>query len=113
MSSHRTARVANEIRQRLATILEENIEDPRLREVRLTGIDLTSDLGIAHVHFRTLDDAAAALQAFERAGPYLRRRVGEGLKVRRVPELRFVIDESLDKAERIEEILRDLEEESS
>jgi ribosome-binding factor A len=108
--SHRKARVAHELQRRLARILEEQVADPRLADVSVTGISVSPDLGFARVYFRTLGDRAQATEAFEKAAPFVRRRLGEGLHLRRVPELVFCYDESLDKAERIEEILRELKE---
>jgi ribosome-binding factor A len=108
--SHRQERVAHEIRSRLAEILEKRIEDPRLRDVKVTGVKASSDLSFARVFFLTSGDRAEAQKAFERAKPFVRRCLGEQMRLRRVPDLDFRIDESLDNAQRIEEILRELKE---
>ncbi len=110
--NRRRARVANEVRDGVAAILEARIEDPRLRGVTLTGVEISADLGFARVFFYAPGEQRESQQAFERAKPFIRHCLGKRLRLRRVPELDFRLDPSLDKAERIEEILRELKEES-
>ena len=110
--NHRRQRIARQLRDRLAQIIGEQIEDPRLRDLSVTGLEVSPDLSFARVWFRTLADPAAALEALESARSYLRHKLGEGSHLKRVPELQFRLDESLDKAQRIEEILRELKEDS-
>ncbi|MFQ5513391.1 MAG: 30S ribosome-binding factor RbfA [Myxococcota bacterium] len=110
--SHRRARVAHELRERLATILAQRVADPRLRDAVLTSVEVAADLGFARVYFRTLGDVEQTRRAFERARPFLRRQLAEGLRLRRVPELDFRLDDTPDQARRIEEILAELEEDS-
>ena len=88
--SRRKARVAQDLRARLTEILRKRVSDPRLEGVPLSGVEPPPD--------------------FEKAGPFIRRCLGERLKLRRVPELEFRLDESLERAERVEEILREVEE---
>ncbi len=108
--SHRKARVAQDLRARLTEILRKRVSDPRLEGVTLSGVEPTPDFALARVFFWTRGDPSEALQAFEKAGPFIRRCLGERLKLRRVPELEFRLDESLERAERVEEILREVEE---
>lgn len=108
--SRRQERVAHELRNRIAQVIEQRVEDPRLRAVTVTGVKTSSDLSFVRVFYRTLGDRQEAVQAFARAKPFIRRCLGEGLRLRRVPELDFRLDESLDKAARIDEILRELHE---
>jgi len=110
--SHRQERVAREIRDRLAQILEQRVADPRLHDVTVTGVKVSSDLSLARVFFRTLSDSEDRQKAFESAKPFLRRCLGEEMRLRRVPELDFRVDESLDNAQRIEQILREIKEET-
>ena len=107
--SHRQQRVAHELRNRLAEIIEQRVADPRLRQVTITGVHVSADLSFARVYFRSLGKAEEAHQAFAKAKPFIRRCLGEGLHLRRVPELDFRIDVSLDNAARIDEILNELQ----
>ncbi len=106
--SHRRERVARDLRNRLAQIIEQRVEDPRLRDVTITGVKASADFSYLRVFFRTLGDREQATQAFNKAKPFIRRCLGDGGRLRRVPELDFRIDKSLDSAARIDEILKEL-----
>ena len=105
---HGQARLAQEIRARLATILRERTGDPRLELLAITDVEVAHDASFARVFYRTLGDAEAAAAALEKAKPYLRRELAAELAVRRVPELDFRADASLDRAAKLEGVLRDL-----
>lgn len=93
----RKLRVAAELQRMLNDLLCHAVKDPRLQGIRVTAIDLSGDLSVAKVFFSTLapdDDPEPACDALERASGFLRRRVGEALRLRRVPELRFAHDDS-------------------
>lgn len=107
MSHRRIDRLNEQLKRELSALIRTRLRDPRVDGVTVTGVRVTSDLSLARVFVRTLgqDDREASLEGLAAAGPYLRRILGAELKVRRVPELRFTFDESLDQALRIEEIL--------
>ena len=107
--NHRRERVARDLRNRLAQIIEQRVEDPRLRDVTITGVKASADFSYLRVFYRTLGDREQATQAFNKAKPFIRRCLGDGGRLRRVPELDFRIDKSLDSAARIDEILKELE----
>lgn len=109
--SHRQARRAHELRDRLAAILSTRVSDPRLREVTITGVEVSPDFSFARVFFRTLGDRAVVEAALARAKSFFRRQLADVLAARRVPELDFRLDESIDEAARVEEILRELRDE--
>jgi ribosome-binding factor A len=105
------ARLAQEIHGRLATILRERTQDPRLELLAITEVKVAPDASFARIFYRTLGDLDETVAALEKAKPYLRRCLAGELHVRRVPELDFRVDESLDRAERLDSVLRDLERE--
>lgn len=106
--SHRRARVASEMRSRLARVVRERVADPRLAQVSILEVRPSQDFSYARVFFRTLGDRAEAEAALDGAGPFLRRCLAEGMQLRRVPELEFRYDESPERAERVERILDEL-----
>lgn len=108
--SRRQERVAHELRNRIARVIKQRVGDPRLRDVTITGVKTSSDLSFVRVFYRTLGAREEVVQAFAGAKPFIRRCLAEGLRLRRVPELDFRLDESLDKAARIDEILREIHE---
>jgi ribosome-binding factor A len=107
----RPDRVADQIRSELATLLARDVHDPGIGFVTLTRVHVSPDLQVARVHFTALGDDKARTnsgRALERAAPFLRRQIGSRLRLKRVPELRFVYDESIAGQDRIEQLLNEL-----
>jgi ribosome-binding factor A len=108
----RPDRVGEEIRHALATLLSREVHDPGLGFVTLTRVKVSPDLQLARVFYTTLGDERGRRdteRALERATPFLRRQIGARIRLRRVPELRFEFDRSVETQDRIEKILIDLE----
>jgi ribosome-binding factor A len=109
--NHRQARVAGEIRDRLAEVLTRRVRDPRLELVTITDVEISADLSFARVYYRAVTDPGDAQRALQKAKAFIRRQLAEGLPLRRVPELDFRLDETADRAARLEEVLDELKEE--
>jgi ribosome-binding factor A len=110
----RQSRVGEQIRVELAELIARQVQDPGIGFVTLTRASMTPDLQQARVYYTTIGDQKArreTARALERATPFLRRLVGQRLRLRRVPELQFFFDESIERQDRIERILLDLERE--
>ena len=112
---YRPDRVADQIRQDLSEMLARGeVHDPGIGFITLTRVQVTPDLQIARVYYTSLGDPKArreTARALRRATPFLRRQIGERLRLRRVPDFEFRFDESIAQQDRIEQILRDLHEE--
>jgi ribosome-binding factor A len=108
--NHRPARISTDLARRLATILSERVSDPRLRQVTIVEVRAAPDASFARVFYRTLEDREELAQVLERAKPFIRRCLAEGLKLRRVPELDFRYDPAEDEGARVEAILKELRE---
>lgn len=110
----RPERVGEEIRQELATLLAREVHDPGIGFVTITRVKVSPDLQLARAYYTQLGDEAAKKEtrrALDRATPFLRFQIGTRLRLRRVPELRFQFDETVEKQDRIEKILLELKEE--
>lgn len=109
MSRGRERRLGEQLRREIATMLQREVRDPRVGFPTPTKVEVTSDLSYATV-FVVLDgqpgERDEQLASLARVGPYLRRRLGEMLYIRKVPELRFVEDRATEATRRIEELLR-------
>ena len=108
----RPDRVGEAIRHELAELLVREVHDPGIGLVTLTRVTVSPDLQLARVFYTHMgDDAAlkAASQALARATPFLRRQIGARIRLRRVPEIRFEFDKSVQHQDRIERILLDLQ----
>lgn len=112
MASHRPDRVGEQIRDELSTLLSRGaVHDPGIGFITLTRVKVSPDLQMARVFYTSLGDDRArkeTAKALTRATPFLRRQIGRVLGLRRVPELNFRFDESIEHQDRIERILRDL-----
>jgi ribosome-binding factor A len=107
----RTERVGEELRSELAQLIARELHDPGIGFVTLTRVQVTPDLQQARVFFTALGDEkarGASSRALERAAPFLRRQIGGRLRLRRVPELKFIFDESIAGQDRIEQLLKEL-----
>jgi ribosome-binding factor A len=104
----RQERLADQIRDILAVNFQGGLlSDPRLSTVTITAVKLTADLQLATVYFRTYEDkdSPQAQRGLESAAGRLRRQLGQSIDLRRVPNLRFIFDKSLENAARIETLL--------
>ena len=104
----RHQRLGTQIMRTLSELLRFETKDPRLQGVSLTAVDLSRDLGVARVYFSMLspdDDPQQALQGLDKAGGFLRSKLGSALKVRHVPELRWVHDDSAEHGMKISELI--------
>jgi ribosome-binding factor A len=114
----RARRVAMQIRARLAELLSREVSDPILSGVVVTTVELPDDLSIARVKARLLtggereERRRQSVRALERASSRLRRGLGKSLGLKRVPELRFTYDTGIDAAQRVDELLAEIDRES-
>ena len=107
----RPDRVADQIRGELALLLAREVHDPGIGFVTLTRVQVTPDLQQARVFYTALGDEKTRRnsdRALERAIPFLRRQIGSRLRLKRVPELKFIYDESIAGQDRIEQLLNEL-----
>lgn len=102
------------IQKEVNRILTKEVKDPKIGFVTITDVKLTNDLSQAKIYVTFLgkeERASAGLTALERSKGYIRSELAKSLTIRKVPELIFVEDESLEKGNRIERILKDLSKE--
>ena len=107
----RPERVADQIRSELGDLLTRDVHDPGLGFVTITRVQLTRDLQQARVFYTVLGDDKGRRQSdrtLHRALPFLRRQIGARLRLKRVPELQFIYDESIAGQDRIEQLINEL-----
>jgi len=115
-SDHRRSdRVAEAIREEVATFLQEGVKDPRVVGlVTVTGVDVTRDLRSARIYVSILgsdDERRATFEGLESVAGHLRSRLGRSLRLRVAPELQFREDQSVSRAARIESLLAQVRDE--
>ena len=92
-------------------LLAREVHDPGIGFVTITRVQVTPDIQQARVFYTVLGDEKARTgsgRAIERATPFLRRQIGQRLRLKRVPELKFQYDESIAGQDRIDQILDEI-----
>ena len=111
MPRRRVERLNEQLKREISGIVRADVQDPRIGPVTITGVEVTGDLSLARVYVRALggDEALeSAMEGLEAASPHIRRILGQELHLRRIPELEFRRDRTLEQAMRIESILSDV-----
>ena len=105
----RTSRVSQQVQKELARILQQEVKDPRIGMVTISGVDITRDLAYAKVFvtFLTIGEQTndESLEGLNAAAGYIRRLLGKAMRLRIVPEVRFCFDETLTEGLRISEMV--------
>lgn len=107
----RPERLEDQIRFLLSTLIQRELRDPELGFLTLTAVRLTPDRGLAKIYFTVLgepDQLARSQRALGRAAGFLRTQLAQRLKLRRVPELRFLADASLAEGNRLEALFAEI-----
>ena len=108
MPAGRGARIADQIQRELAELIRLEVRDPRVGMVTLTGVELSRDQSHAKVFFTTLGTGSAAqdaAQGLQRAAGFLRSELAHRLTTRKVPELHFHYDESVERGVRLSRLI--------
>jgi ribosome-binding factor A len=109
--SYRKEKLNERIKELLGELLLNRVKDPRVGLVTITMVTVAPDLATAKVYFTVMGDEAVRAETrkgLESASSYLRKTVAGELKLRQTPELRFVYDDTLDRAMRIDETIEGL-----
>jgi ribosome-binding factor A len=110
----RSEKVAREIKKIVSDIVQKELHDPRMGFTTITRVELTADLLFAHIHFSVLGDEKqweSTAQALEHAAVFVRRRLGDEMNLRYVPEIVFKADHSAEYSIRIEQELERIHQE--
>ncbi len=94
----RTRRVAEQIQREMAQMVQQEIKDPRIGLVTISAVKLSRDMSHATIYFTVLDDEHSiddTLKVLEKASGFLRHELGQRMKLRITPNLRFRYDESI------------------
>jgi len=103
----RSERVAGQLRRDLARLIQQEIKDPEVGFVSLSDVEVSRDLAHAKVFITVFepDKAKTSLKALHRASAFLRRRLGQELRMRHVPELHFLHDDSVEQGSHIDQLI--------
>lgn len=108
----RTDRIDALLRQEISEVLSREVQDPRIGFSTVTDVETSPDLGHARVWISIIGseaERAKALRALQRAMPFIRRRLGERLRLKRIPEFSVRADPTVERGTRVLQVLRDIE----
>lgn len=104
----RSDRVAAHLRRCLATAIHQNLPDEDTSFIAISDVEVTRDLSVATVYINTLDPTQEklALQTLRLNEKQLRKIMAQQLNTRKVPELRFKYDASLEYGRKLEDLIQ-------
>jgi ribosome-binding factor A len=104
------ARINKQLQREISLLLEQRIKNDGAKNAIITGVDCARDLETARVYFTTLDPAIRpeVLVELQNVKGALRTMLGHGLKLRHVPALEFLVDQSQEYGRHIDDVLRRL-----
>ena len=109
MSSLRAQKVSDFLRKEISLLISSEINDPRLKNINITAVKVSSDIGQATVFYTIIgqNDSGKDItpKILEKLSGMLRSRLSKIMKIRRVPKLSFRFDESIEYSSNIEELL--------
>ena len=111
----RIDRVNQEVKRVLGRIIQQELSDPRLQFVTITKVDVSRDIRNARIYFSVLGEESkvqAAQKGLEGARGMIRKLLGQSMSLRHTPELFFIYDQSVEMSVRIEETLKEINDEN-
>ncbi len=104
---NRSERVAGEMRRELARLIQQEVKDPNVGFVSVSDVEVSRDLSHARVYVTVFEESTArdSLRALNKAAGFLRRRLGQEMRLRSVPELAFRHDDSVETGQRMDELI--------
>jgi ribosome-binding factor A len=109
MRFKRSEKVADLIREEISQILLRELKDPRIGFVTITKVAVSDDLRVAKVYYSIFggeQEKEESYEGLESAKGYIKRELGRRVRLKYMPEVSFIFDDSLEYGEHIEELLR-------
>lgn len=110
--SFRTERVRELIKQEISKIIQKDIKDPRIGFVTVTDTEISSDLRYARTFISVYGNEKqkkSTMIGLERAVGYIRKEIGKRIRLKFTPEIKFEIDETIEKADKLSRLFSEIE----
>jgi ribosome-binding factor A len=112
LKPRRTERLGEQIRDEVAMIVARELKDPRIAGfVTITRVELASDLSLARVMvsvFGTPEQAKGTMTGLRAGAGFVRRAIGQRLRIRQTPAIEFVLDKGLEHSDRVGRLLDEM-----
>ena len=104
---NRSERVAGTLRRELAQLIQMEVKDPEVGFIGVSDVEVSRDISHANVFVTVFepDKAVSSIKALNKAAGYLRRRLGQEMRIRSVPELHFQHDASVETGQRMDNLI--------
>lgn len=98
--------------EEISKVISEEVKDPEVNFVTITAVDISSDLSYAKVYFTNLidTDREKVTKALNNASSFIRGKLFGRVEIRKMPELTFIYDESIEYGKKIEKIIEEIKE---
>ncbi len=106
----RTERVGSQMQRELSALVRDELKDPRLGMVTIQEVRVVRDFSHAKVFFTTMGsegDPQITTQIMNKSAPFLRHELGQRMKLRTIPQLKFVYDESIEQGARLSMVIEE------
>ena len=113
MANHKVERIASDITKYLSNILMLETNDELFKQITIIDVVVSKDLSFAKVYFTSLSELSHEKleKELNEAAPFLRGKLAKVLEIRNIPELKFFYDTSIEYAQNIENIIKEINEE--
>lgn len=113
MANHKVERIASDITKYLSNILMLETNDELFKQITIIDVVVSKDLSFAKVYFTSLSELSHQTleKELNEAAPFLRGKLAKVLEIRNIPELKFIYDTSIEYAQNIENIIKEINEE--
>lgn len=110
--SIKTDKIGSSFIREISRIIQNDIKDPKIKFVSLTGCDVTNDLSFAKVYITLLNDdfKEETLKALNNAANYIEIELSKRVEIRKMPQISFLYDESIEYGKKIEDKLKEINE---
>ena len=103
-------RVNSNLQKEISYIISNEVKNPNIKFITITAVDTTNDLSYSKVYFTTLGDIKETLNGLKSAKGFIRKSLADRIELRHIPQLEFIYDESIDYGKRIEEKIKEINE---
>ena len=113
MANHKVERIASDITKYLSNILMLETNDELFKQITIIDVVVSKDLSFAKIYFTSLSELSHEKleKELNEAAPFLRGKLAKVLEIRNIPELKFIYDTSIEYAQNIENIIKEINEE--
>ena len=108
----RSQRVSDLLRKEIADIIIYRLKDPRIGFITVTGVDVTDDIKLAKVYVSVFREGErkTTLEVLNSAKSFIRSELSKKLRMKFIPSIEFRLDTAIEYGNKIEELLKDIEE---